>query len=325
MKQFLRWGSVSITVSVLLLFVVGYFWHEPPAELYYLIVALNYGPLWLWLIPAAVAVILAWRVSLLSRLATVTLFVGTVAVQDVQSNLFFKQPSQDTTLSVMTFNRGGGVSPAAIKGLIDQHKPDIIAIQETRQSDMDAIFAGSWNTHCTAHLCLATQYPLRLKQNYGRRFFNDWGDFAAAYDVEVGTGGVTVVNTHLETPRDALGRRPFLDFDSDDVAQYQYVKHTELGVIQALLMSKKPVIVLGDLNTKTSEAEYQYHLGEFKNAVSLASAGINYTKFTRWHGVRIDHVIVNESVLVKNAHVLGAMAGDHRPVMADVVIEEVTH
>ena len=195
-------------------------------------------------------------------------------------------------------------------------------LQESDQKSTDKILDSTWHTHCTGHICMASRFPFDMVDTYSRAAFSDWGSFAASYDVQVAGQTVRVVNAHLETPRDALGGRPLVDFSKQETETYAYEKHTELSILSALLNSERPVLIGGDLNTVVMEAAYREHLGMYTNAVSYAASGINYTKYTRWHGVRIDHVITNDTIKVQDAQVLSDTGGDHRGVLVEVSVAQ---
>jgi endonuclease/exonuclease/phosphatase (EEP) superfamily protein YafD len=53
----------------------------------------------------------------------------------------------------------------------------------------------------------------------------------------------------------------------------------------------------------------------------VAGWGYGYSKFTRWHGLRIDHVLADDNWRVANSYVADDHGGDHRPVVANLVLK----
>lgn len=307
--------TATLTAVVAALHVLGYVWHRPPALLYYMILIINYAPKWVWLLSSAAALVLSLRSGVATKLWVGLLFITVLWMQDIQVKAWLVAPEPASpSLTVMTLNTGG-TSAERVSQLVKSHKPDIIMLQESQQKRIETMVGEAWNTHCAGHICMASRYAFDVVDAFNRATFSDWGSFAAAYDVRIGEQTVRVVNAHLETPRDALGGRPLIDFSKQATDEYAYEKHTELRILSTLLAGANPALIGGDLNTGVLEAAYREHLGMYTNAVSEAATGINYTKYTRWHGVRIDHVVTNNKVKVHDARVLRDTGGDHRAVL----------
>jgi endonuclease/exonuclease/phosphatase (EEP) superfamily protein YafD len=92
-----------------------------------------------------------------------------------------------------------------------------------------------------------------------------------------------------------------------------------------LMPKDHPRIVAGDLNAPESSSvvETLLHTG-MRDAFS--SAGFGYG-FTHGHSLklglswlRIDHVLVTDDIGVTQAYVGGKVASEHRPVIADLVL-----
>lgn len=92
-----------------------------------------------------------------------------------------------------------------------------------------------------------------------------------------------------------------------------------------LRQMKRPRIVAGDLNAPETSAVVKtlLHTG-LRDAFSSAGVGYGYT-----HGhalklgmsfLRIDHVLVSDDIGVVQTEVGGAVASEHRPVIADLLL-----
>ena len=75
---------------------------------------------------------------------------------------------------------------------------------------------------------------------------------------------------------------------------------------------------MGDFNLPVESAIYRRSWGSFHNALSETGLGLVPTKHTRWHGVRIDHVLAGPGWQAIRAWVGPGLGGDHRPVIADL-------
>jgi hypothetical protein len=66
-------------------------------------------------------------------------------------------------------------------------------------------------------------------------------------------------------------------------------------------------------------AIYREAWGAWTNAFSHAGFGLGWSKYTRWHGVRVDHVLYPAGWECLRAWVEPGLGLDHRPVVADLV------
>ena len=79
-----------------------------------------------------------------------------------------------------------------------------------------------------------------------------------------------------------------------------------------------PLLLAGDFNLPVESAIYGQYWAQFSNAFSAAGLGLGHTKFTRWHGVRIDHILAGPSWRFRRCWVGPDVKSDHRPLIADV-------
>jgi endonuclease/exonuclease/phosphatase (EEP) superfamily protein YafD len=78
-----------------------------------------------------------------------------------------------------------------------------------------------------------------------------------------------------------------------------------------------PVIVMGDFNMPAESAIYRTYWSGLHNALSEGTLGRRVTKATRWHGIRIDHVLFDDRLTCIGVRVTRHLGMDHRPVVAD--------
>ena len=67
--------------------------------------------------------------------------------------------------------------------------------------------------------------------------------------------------------------------------------------------SKLPSFVVGDFNMPVESAIYRKYWSTFGNALSQLGRGRPVTKATRWHGIRIDHILFDEGWTCQKAWV----------------------
>ena len=58
------------------------------------------------------------------------------------------------------------------------------------------------------------------------------------------------------------------------------------------------------------------HWSRYSDAFEEAGLGFGYTKFTRWHGIRIDHLLSDRGLSVVQCRVGPDVGSDHRPLIA---------
>ena len=84
------------------------------------------------------------------------------------------------------------------------------------------------------------------------------------------------------------------------------------------IQSKGPLLVAGDFNMPEESAIYRRHWSGLNNAFSCAGYGFGTSKETRWHGIRIDHVLLGPGWSCLHTQVGPHLGGDHRPMVADL-------
>ena len=87
--------------------------------------------------------------------------------------------------------------------------------------------------------------------------------------------------------------------------------------------NKNHTLIVGDFNMPQDENIYQRYFGDLSNAVDNKGFGFNATKFTSWHGVRIDHILYSDDFRLKAVEVINSIKGDHRPVFATFNVSEI--
>jgi endonuclease/exonuclease/phosphatase (EEP) superfamily protein YafD len=131
------------------------------------------------------------------------------------------------------------------------------------------------------------------------------------------------MNVHLATVRDGLSAvmrlRPWKG--ADQLVANMRQRDFESSLARTFAeRARGPLLITGDFNMPIESAVYQRHWSSFTNAFSVAGLGTGHTKATRWHGIRIDHVLLGPGWECLDARVGRHLGGDHRPMIADIYL-----
>jgi endonuclease/exonuclease/phosphatase family metal-dependent hydrolase len=122
---------------------------------------------------------------------------------------------------------------------------------------------------------------------------------------------------HLDTPRwglEGIMHGQHVDEMRTNIALRDTGSAT---LINWLIDAPALTIVAGDFNMTTESVIYQKHWKPyFTDAFEEAGFGWGHTKHTRWHGVRIDHILHGPVLRCKECRVCTDVGSDHLPVMA---------
>ena len=88
--------------------------------------------------------------------------------------------------------------------------------------------------------------------------------------------------------------------------------------------AKDPLIVTGDFNMLANSVIMKKNWKNFTNAFSEVGFGFGDTKFTNFHGVRIDHILLSEAWRALEVQVITGLESDHAPVLASVELKALT-
>ncbi|WP_437595464.1 endonuclease/exonuclease/phosphatase family protein [Sorangium sp. So ce590] len=135
-----------------------------------------------------------------------------------------------------------------------------------------------------------------------------------------GTRTFSLLNLHLETPRDAI--EALIHGLWKQAAEHDRVIalrawESELAR-QWVDEAPHPAVIVGDLNMPVDSAIYRRFWAGFENAFSRAGLGFGTTKRTRWFGIRIDHVLAGPGWTTERAWIGPDLGSDHLPILADL-------
>jgi vancomycin resistance protein VanJ len=287
---------------------------------------LLFGPRWIVALPLLVLVPLAiyvrsyWAglLCILSGLIiTGPIMGGTISV----GPLFGSDRPALTQLRIVSWNMDGIKVGPAFRHFLDQTRPTILVCQESGLA-ADELPAG-WKVLGESGNRVATQLPMRFD---GFLNFHSLGVSGRLdrFILETPDGQIILIDLHLPTPRpgiEAAIRSKFRDFS--ELRRMIEIRAEASRIARAWVGSPtQNMIMVGDFNTPVESRIYRANWSEFRNAYSEAGNGWGTTKQTRWFGTRIDHVLFTASWRCRKVWVGPAMGSDHRPLIADLALED---
>ncbi|HET9065646.1 MAG TPA: endonuclease/exonuclease/phosphatase family protein [Gemmatimonadales bacterium] len=290
----------------------------------------GYGPRWVWW-PLVVVPLLA-RCRRTERVASAALTGGVVlfGLQGFQLPIGRLAPGADTTggtLRLITFNAAvrGEALPKAI-ALATEQAVDVLVVVEcppfrgeaiARYREMGVERAGEICVWQPSHAPVEIELAEKPVREIG------WsGTIGMVRGIE-GVGGPLGV-VHLRSVRNELSE--FLDLSeligqTDSMAARQqkriggstfasrWFEGTEEG---------RPTLVVGDFNLIRESAVFRRDWGRWRDAFGAAGFGYGHTWNSSWYGLRIDHVLTDDSWTVRSARVGPDLGSDHRPLIVEL-------
>ncbi len=250
------------------------------------------------------------------------------------------QFEEGRSLRLISCNLGeGATSVEHLIALIKHHRADVVMLEECPGHVSEPVFQGlGWNMRQKANIAIGSCWQLgELREIATHSQERPNAIVSVACDVvlpgpprlnaaTVATSqGDTVhlIAVHFPTFRPAFEKAR--SFDSSASSEFValrdlYRKHVEV-TRDDLDVCGIPAVVAGDFNVPVESAFYRDYWGELQNALSVEGFGFCYTKYTRLHGIRIDHVLVDKDWRVKSAFVDAGLGGDHRPVVVELLLK----
>jgi endonuclease/exonuclease/phosphatase family metal-dependent hydrolase len=220
-------------------------------------------------------------------------------------------------ITILTCNIQGNASDERLRQVIVGFSPDVVMLQECPASLVKKLFDDTWNVRHEHQLCIASRFKITDWSVLSRETYGGWGIVASRISVAVAGVDCDFVNVHLSTARSGLEavRHRGL-FGLSDLAASTAQRRVESHGVAAWAFSDRPLVIAGDFNTPVESQIYLRDWGRYTNGFSRTGWGLGRTKFTRWHGIRIDHVLVNSRWRVDTCRIGPDIGSDHRPVIA---------
>ena len=314
------WSYVAVLVGLIVLIAVA-------GERWWPTTFVLFAPRWPVLLPLGVllplAVLSRRRATLWPLLVATALAVGPWMGFCVPLHLPGRSASPPLlTLRVMTCNveRGRAVGLAA---LIESTAPDVVLMQETPGPGVwtSRLLAGpGWHVSYQGGLAIASRLPIVESETRSLAKPAWAGGWIRRFELATSVGPIHVYCVHLETPREGLeavirGGRGGIPALRDNMEQRSREADT---ASRWVAQSSAPFLVAGDFNMPTDSPIYRRYWSSWINAFAESGFGLGHSKFTRWFGIRIDHILAGPGWRSRRCRVGPAVGSDHRPVIADL-------
>jgi endonuclease/exonuclease/phosphatase (EEP) superfamily protein YafD len=307
------WGWVL----VLALVATGIRWLGESAAIHTLLI---FGPRWPWLLPLLVLVPAALRKTRFALLpAGIGLLLWLFGVSGFVLNWPARRDEPGPQLRIITCNlQGGGIDYLVFRRYLQEVRPDVVLLQEWSDGHRQAAFPEKeWQLAESGGLWIAVRGPVwplpglpkgQLPISAG----------AGVYDALVGADEIRLVNVHLPTAREGISAVLQRRLSGLAALKANAQAREEVSTLVRHIAVENPAsaVVAGDFNMPVESGIYRQHWGDLSNAFSQAGWGWGGTKYTRWHSVRIDHVLFGRDWVCLQASVGPDVGSDHRPVFA---------
>ncbi len=290
---------------------------------------LLFAPRWIWLLPLAVLV--PWALWRRPRLlwplaATVPVWLLAVAGFVPPTPAKLRAPEVQPELRVLSYNIGGGeIAPGRFAPWLETSAPDMAVFQECHDAiepAKAALIKAGWKVELQHGSCMVSRHPIRkVEVRDAKEIWKMGGSgVIVRYEVVTPRRVVNVINLHLETVREGLTAVMHRGLGGASEMESN-IDQREIESVLARAFANQtsgPLIVAGDFNMPVESAIYRAHWGDFTNAFSCAGWGFGASKATRWHGIRIDHVLLGPGWSCASAQIGADLGLDHRPVVVDL-------
>jgi endonuclease/exonuclease/phosphatase (EEP) superfamily protein YafD len=314
----IQWAYLAfLAVAVALLWKTGDAW--------WLGTVLCFGPRWIVLspLPILISAALFDRRAQLLPVALSCLLIPTwlgFSFAMTKDSPF----STSNRFRVISFNaQGGRCDLQSFANFAEQWGADVIVFQESNAQLFKAHFPAGWEWgNGEGGSLIASRHPivdLKFVKHHG---LLELGSCLAA-DLQVGEYVVRVGAVHLPTPREGL--EALVHRDVRFIAAMANERQRRIAIskeaAEFLVQEHAADVVAGDFNLPIESLIFQDYWGALTDAFSAAGFGLGYTKYTRWHGVRIDHVLIrNTNIGVISATVGPDVGSDHRPLLVELAL-----
>lgn len=317
------WGYVVLLLLYwMILFVWGDSWW--PGTL------LLYAPRWPAVLPVILLLLAAWdalrKIWLPLSIAGLIVLFPIMGYNIPFSSIVATSSDDPARLRLVTFNANGGkFRIAALNSYLRKVNADIVVCQEWHvEGERPELWKEGWHVKEDANaMLIASKHPIAKSHLITDAELHARG-FVAAYDLNTPLGPVCMVNLHLPTVRGQAG-------EMEEVLHGQLSSLKQINLIcERRLYAAKyardwigsfsgPIILAGDFNMTVDSSIYGEAWSQYSNAFSKAGWGFGFTKWTRWHGVRIDQILFEKGWQCTQAVPGLDVGSDHLPLMAELV------
>lgn len=323
----LRLFTIVNALAVILLWAA----ESHSTDQHWLMLLITYAPQHLLLVPATTLAVWARRCG---RRRILALNAG-IAVLMLVVFLGFNVPFErlllprGRTIRLMSYNiHHADAHLPQVLSAIRQVRPDILCLEEG-----DSIGGGAdpatrvasalpgWHLFRRGEVAVLSRFPIVSTDSYRPPH----GSASSTLHVVVDLGGrrLTVVAGHLlnmlapDAARGGVGSIAARMEGISRVREGQYRR-----MIGTADLSDPPVVIAGDLNTPPRGSIYRRLASRYRDSFCSAGWGFGCTYPSACPLLRIDYVFTGPGVQAKAAFAPPTRASDHRPLVADLVIQD---
>ena len=230
---------------------------------------------------------------------------------------------------------------AALVYHIDGNRPDVVLLQDATNILNGPLgdYLRTWHVRSDGQYVIASRFPLSEMESL--RMPMPGADNCVRCRVHLGPTSITMYNVHFQSPREGLSAFMASRKRPGDLpeAVKRHEDNVDIRLFQAraireLIRNEQgPVIVAGDLNSADPSLVCKMlRDAGLHDAFAEGGRGYGYTyghfllqhRFpwlkTSW--MRIDHIMVNPQLRTLRCWTGPLEASDHRPVIADLTVQQ---
>lgn len=215
--------------------------------------------------------------------------------------------------------------PEKISLFINENTPDILAVQEynsSRAKKLDYPFVFSTGVKTKSELVIFSKFPF---VNTGIIKFPNSANSAIYADVLIKSDTLRVYNIHLQSSGinpdvqqldSKTSDRLFKRLSSTFIAQQN---QAEL-LVKHMRNSPYKTVLSGDFNNTAHSFVYRLLKSDFQDAFEVAGKGFGRTFSFDYFPLRIDFILVDNALSVRNFQNHDVLYSDHFPISASIEI-----
>lgn len=228
--------------------------------------------------------------------------------------LYFGKPKAPPTkqpMRAMLMNLyAGNDDSEAVLNAVKKVNPDLLLLEEV---------TPEWAEKLAE---LDETYPYRIAEprsdNFGIMLLSKY-PLLEGVVVEIGNSGVPSIIVDVLTPAGTItlvGTHPLPPIGKE----YASRRNSQLQELAAVVRNqKKPVLLMGDLNTSPWSPHFQRMLRDAQLHDSMKGYGFqpSWTSPIKFLKIPLDHLLYTDGIVVRDRMIGGKIGSDHRPVILD--------
>ncbi|TWT82757.1 Endonuclease/Exonuclease/phosphatase family protein [Planctomycetes bacterium CA13] len=313
-----------LAIAYLVLLLIGWGLLRSGLNTHWLGTLFLFSPRWVVALPIVILLPITfwcrWKLSCIYLLHLLIILFPIMGYKAFSSARPSTNESEE--LHILTSNVGGGdLNIPEMIELVHKHKIDVLLLQECEPKEAISLFDKlGWPYQQRHQIVIASTLPMSEARVLARQPETHYRAVAAAactidWKPE---RSIRVVSIHLPTFRPAFAKMQAMNFAEGPAAIREMGSaYCEVAdqAYQEVYDSDLPTIIAGDFNAPADSEYFRRYWGGYVDSRSAGKRGFGYTKFTKYHGVRIDHLLVDSNWTVIHSEVGPDLGGDHRSVI----------